>query len=223
MSRLSEDFKQNLLQVVNAVVPVSRASFYEVDESLEPRSHVVMGGDTRWIRAYDSYRASDPFHPRRFQAVHGSVFSDRDAPLDSRLHAAYVGEFMHRIGVMHKAEVFIRDSRQRIIAGVRLGRGEGIGAFDADALERLHMLLPVISRACLALVPESGLERFQLTPREAQVLDGLVEGLPDKLIARQLQVSLPTVKLHARSLYRKLGVRGRSEAVSLAYRSGRTG
>jgi DNA-binding NarL/FixJ family response regulator len=53
-----------------------------------------------------------------------------------------------------------------------------------------------------------------LTPRELQVLEHLVHGLSNKAIARQLAISQHTVKFHVEALFRKLGVRSRSQAVA---------
>ena len=55
-----------------------------------------------------------------------------------------------------------------------------------------------------------------LTPREIEVLGLIVEGSTNKIIARRLYISLHTVKFHVESLFRKLGVRSRSEAVAKA-------
>ena len=54
---------------------------------------------------------------------------------------------------------------------------------------------------------------FLLTPREIEVLEALAEGLSNKAIARKLDISQHTVKFHIKSLFRKLGVRSRSQAV----------
>ena len=52
-----------------------------------------------------------------------------------------------------------------------------------------------------------------LTPRELEVLGALVQGLSNKAIARKLDISQHTVKFHVEALFRKLGVRSRSQAV----------
>lgn len=67
------------------------------------------------------------------------------------------------------------------------------------------------------LDPPSGLE---LTERQRDVLRLLVDGLPDKLICRELALSHATVKTHLQALFRKLGVRTRTQAV-LAVTRGR--
>jgi DNA-binding NarL/FixJ family response regulator len=53
-----------------------------------------------------------------------------------------------------------------------------------------------------------------LTPRELDVLGAISAGLSNKAIARQLGISLHTVKFHIESLFRKLGARTRAEAVA---------
>jgi DNA-binding NarL/FixJ family response regulator len=50
-----------------------------------------------------------------------------------------------------------------------------------------------------------------LTPREADVLDQLQLGRSNAEIAMALSVSIETVRTHARSVFRKLGVKGRRE------------
>ncbi len=58
-----------------------------------------------------------------------------------------------------------------------------------------------------------------LTPREADVLDQLQLGRSNAEIAVALSVSVETIRTHARSVFRKLGVKGRRELTTLsAYR-----
>ena len=59
-------------------------------------------------------------------------------------------------------------------------------------------------------------EDVLLTARELQVLDAIAAGLTNKGIARQLGISLHTVKFHVESLFRKLDARTRTEAVAKA-------
>lgn len=56
-----------------------------------------------------------------------------------------------------------------------------------------------------------------LTPREREVLDGLVDGLPNKTIAYDLGISPRTVEIHRANLMTKLQVRSLSEALRLAF------
>jgi DNA-binding NarL/FixJ family response regulator len=56
----------------------------------------------------------------------------------------------------------------------------------------------------------------KLTSRELQVLKGLTEGKSNKEIARDLGITEPTVKLHMKTLYRKVGVANRTQAALIA-------
>jgi DNA-binding NarL/FixJ family response regulator len=60
----------------------------------------------------------------------------------------------------------------------------------------------------------------QLSDRETQVLKGLTEGKSNKEIARDLDLSEPTVKLHVKTLYRKINVGNRTQAALVARDAG---
>jgi DNA-binding NarL/FixJ family response regulator len=62
--------------------------------------------------------------------------------------------------------------------------------------------------------------REDLTPREAEVLLLLADGLANREIAQRLSISEHTVKFHIRSILAKLGASSRTEAVSRGLRSG---
>jgi DNA-binding NarL/FixJ family response regulator len=62
-----------------------------------------------------------------------------------------------------------------------------------------------------------------LSAREREVLELLVEGLPNKLIARRLEISEKTVKSHLTRIFRELGVTDRTQAALWAERQGLAG
>jgi DNA-binding NarL/FixJ family response regulator len=63
----------------------------------------------------------------------------------------------------------------------------------------------------------------KLTDRQCQVLELLVQGKVNKLIARDLGISEGTVKIHLASIYEALRVKNRTEAVIVAQQMGLTG
>lgn len=109
-------------------------------------------------------------------------------------------------------------------------RGWGILAPDAPAQE-LAAAVAAVGEG-LVVLPRDFTERVlqspamvedlddPLTPRESEVLELLVQGLSNKLIAGELHISEHTVKFHISSLYAKLDVSSRAEAVSQGARHG---
>ncbi|MGH8992938.1 MAG: response regulator transcription factor [Acidimicrobiia bacterium] len=86
---------------------------------------------------------------------------------------------------------------------------DGDRAVLADEIDRLRK------------ADEKRLGAFQrLTRREQQVLAALVDGRPAKQIARDLHVSIPTVRTHIRSVFDKLGVNSQRAAVTMALAAG---
>ena len=59
-----------------------------------------------------------------------------------------------------------------------------------------------------------------LSGRETQILMELAKGATDREIARTMLVTTTTVKSHIRSIFRKIGVRNRTQAAVLVFKSG---
>src|SRR5436190_1516564 len=75
----------------------------------------------------------------------------------------------------------------------------------------------LIATAAPLTLPQEGIA---LTPRELDVLRLVAQGLGNKEIAAELDLSTHTVKYHLASVLAKLGVRSRTEAVSRGIRTG---
>lgn len=67
---------------------------------------------------------------------------------------------------------------------------------------------------------DAGAGFSELTPREMEILCHLAGGKSNKVIGRELGISEGTVKLHVKSILRKLAVRSRVEAAVLAVERG---
>ena len=81
---------------------------------------------------------------------------------------------------------------------------------------------PEVARKVVALFrefrpPEQA--DYQLTPHEIRILKLLVEGYNYQTAADELNVSINTIRFHMRSIYEKLQVHSKSEAVSKALRN----
>jgi len=60
---------------------------------------------------------------------------------------------------------------------------------------------------------------MRLSPQEERILSSLIEGQPNKVIATKLGIADATVKIHVKSILRKLGVDNRTQAAAWALRS----
>lgn len=60
----------------------------------------------------------------------------------------------------------------------------------------------------------------ELTPRELEILECIADGFSNKMIARELDITDGTVKLHVKAILRKLGMRSRVEAAVAAVEQG---
>lgn len=108
----------------------------------------------------------------------------------------------------------------------RSGQAWGILPADASADEigaAVHALSQGLVVGASALLFESESEPLSdgpLTERESEVLGLLSQGLANKQIAVELGISEHTVKFHVSSIYQKLNVTNRTEAVRAGLRGG---
>ncbi|UYY76730.1 response regulator FixJ [Sphingomonas sp. R1] len=98
--------------------------------------------------------------------------------------------------------------------------------FDRDALlEALERGFERIAEGDAAVATREDAERriASLSPREQDVLQGLVRGHPNKTIAYDLGISPRTVEVHRANAMAKLEARSLSEALRLAFAAGLDG
>jgi DNA-binding NarL/FixJ family response regulator len=102
--------------------------------------------------------------------------------------------------------------------------GEIVACIEAVAAGLCVLLPEVLARLVAGRKPSrqavTGLPFETLTLREIEVLAMLADGLGNKEIARQLDISDNTVKFHLSSIFGKLGATNRTEAVMLGMRYG---
>ena len=127
-----------------------------------------------------------------------------------------------------------------LIPALELGQEHGFQRTFLDEAAGLRPILDAVDLGNVEMVPPhvavyaTGLRRSMQgtapkqrrstttgpSAREYDVLRELSAGLSDKLIARKLRLSVPTIKFHVRNIFRKLGVRKRAAAVATAHRLG---
>src|SRR5450756_846749 len=128
----------------------------------------------------------------------------------------------------HEDERYILGLLEAVAAGYLLKSSraaELVGAIRAVSAGE-SVLLPAVTARLLVRAARSG-HGFgwtkggeQLTERELEILRLAAKGLGNKEIARQLILSVPTVKAHLVNIFNKIGVGSRTEAVLYAVRKG---
>lgn len=116
------------------------------------------------------------------------------------------------------------DQDERIYQALRAG-AQGYLRKDAT-LETIVQEIRDVHDGVSSIPPTTAMKmrawkaQLGLSPRELQVLALVVAGNSNKEIASQLQISEGTVKIHLNRLMRKLGARGRVEAIHKALKHG---
>ena len=129
----------------------------------------------------------------------------------------------------------VSDHEDDVVSALRAG-ADGYLLKDMepeDLVNQLHQAAVgklVISERLTALLadalrqqqtPEQGQPDFtSLTPRERDILRHIAQGLSNKMVARRLDISEGTVKVHVKHLLKKLGLRSRVEAAVWAVQEG---
>ena len=119
------------------------------------------------------------------------------------------------------------DNREYVLSAIRAG-ARGYVLKESPTEE----ILAAISVVCAGgnyfsaqvsdLVMQTGMAAPQLTAREHEILLLLAHGRSNKIVARQLDISVRTVETHRLSLRRKLGVDSASELLKIAVTNGWT-
>ena len=126
----------------------------------------------------------------------------------------------------HVLMLTVSDNEDDVITALRLG-ADGYLLKDMEPEDILRFLglavdgMMVISERLTRLMakalsedakPPAAIEGAGLTEREDQILKLIAHGLSNKHIARELDISLGTVKVHVKNLLKKLNLHSRVEA-----------
>ncbi|NLB47573.1 MAG: hypothetical protein GX814_07550 [Microbacteriaceae bacterium] len=233
-----------LLASLRATLDLCRGRFTEALESFRglrkrrgsrmPRSQVRLLDLTEsslTLAAGDPARASS-LRPQ--QGDHASILV---GVARAQMYQGQFDDALHTLSAVPQDEPEVRLSSAVLEAVVLYRRGDdeaaqpvvrrARGISEAYGLTTAFLLLTAEDRALfdveipwLALQVDTSGVVVKLTERERVVLRSLTDGSSVEEIARRLHVSPNTVKSQRRSLYRKLGVRSRDEAITRAVSQG---
>jgi two-component system nitrate/nitrite response regulator NarL len=131
----------------------------------------------------------------------------------------------------------VSDTEADVVAALRTGADgyllkdmepEDILALLREAMRGRLVISPQLTELIARALREAPAEPLHpdqagLTPREREILGLIAQGYSNKLIARELDVAVGTVKVHVKHLLKKLGLRSRVEAAVWAVNAGANG
>jgi two-component system response regulator FixJ len=214
----------------NATIPAGRN---RVGMCMSDKRHVYVVDDDSMIRrSLVFYLSTMGYDARPY--VGGSDFLD-DAPtlapgcvvLDVRMPELDGLQVLQALGPrLAQFSVIVMTGHGDVataVAAMKLGATDFIEKPYAEepllaTLERCFAQLNEQS-AALRERDEARAALARLSPREREVLDGLISGLPNKLIAQQLDLSVRTVEMHRARMMERLDVKSIGDALRLAYRA----
>ncbi|EAX6827817.1 TPA_asm: LuxR family transcriptional regulator [Salmonella enterica subsp. enterica serovar Typhimurium str. SL1344] len=197
------------LQSIAQLIPLSSAVFYRVNAYLKPEAYVLHNISNSTHQKYlEHFQPLDPLSPSRFgqQVITVATMT----PGICARHRHYYHEFMLPNHVCDMIEIFIRRGH-RIIAGISLMRDI---PFSSEERLRAQAVQPLLGLAIHDSLQEDNNLASILTAKEREIVGMVCEGASNKLIARQLNISLSTVKTHLRNIFAKTEVINRTELVS---------
>jgi DNA-binding CsgD family transcriptional regulator len=131
----------------------------------------------------------------------------------------FFNDFLNKDGLYWGVNLYAWHQGQNL-GDMRIWRDKRRENFSLDELRLLDMLQPAFVTALARAQGTSQRSQVQLntlsqrlTPREQDTARLVMLGLPDKEIARTLQISSTTVRTHLENAFRKVGVSNRAALV----------
>lgn len=196
---LSDDFQvhQDLYRLTLARIRLVQGRFSEVEEILSWAAPTMVAG-SRISKQLESNLLLAAAHAG--QQLLADAFERIESCLALAEQEGYVRVFLE-----------LGEPARDLLAAYLRSPSPGHKQFAQKILQSFHLS----NQEIIPHPPEIGLVE-PLTGRELEVLHLIAEGRTNKQIATQLIVSLGTVKAHTASIFRKLDVANRTEAVSQA-------
>lgn len=216
MSVCHHELARHCLNAFTRQVPAALGAFYRIDHAMQACDFQLHGMQPPMHEAWlQHYRWLDPLQPSLCAAIGQPVIALREGlaqqdPVSSDQYQ----QFLRRHQVVDVVEI-IAQVNDRPVIGLSLLRCQGQGLFQPEELHSLLTLQGLMQMAAHSLPVDAEADRLQgLTPRERQIAVLLQDGASNKHLARHLELGLPTVKTHLLNLFRKVGVKSRTELVS---------
>ncbi|MDX1738197.1 MAG: helix-turn-helix transcriptional regulator [Alphaproteobacteria bacterium] len=232
----SSDFLPNLLDLMRQDVPFVGVLLLLLDE--EDKPHYLFDTIRDSYRIYmdmylDGVFQLDPFYTKYRKEKSAGAWLIRDIAPDRFQQTEYFKRYYKNIEIQDEAALFIDLGNGKFLF-FSIGRRAHETKFRRNDLKLLNANLKLLTSLCRqhfskgdyggpnlfqAAQENEGrlrfaLERFgdgKLTKREQEVAVCILKGHSSKSMAREIDISPETIKIHRRNLYRKLEISSQSE------------
>ncbi|MGI9285089.1 MAG: response regulator transcription factor [Pseudomonadales bacterium] len=221
-SNFPNQFQRQSLTLVNELVDITSSVFYLVAPEMRHRGVVLNNLNADVEKEYQKkFKHLDPLNPAKFKNTDDRVVTiDAQIPFAKLRQTIYYQDFMLPHDHRYVADMFFRFQGE-IIAVLSMLRHESLGSFTGDELTLLCKVQPFLEYTLNTVyLPkrvterQSIKEKYALTARELDVLELIIAGASNKLIASELGLGLATVKTHLLHIFQKTGVSSRTELLS---------
>ncbi len=211
------------MKLIERFMVLQSSLFCLVDPNMSHKgvvAHNLAKEDDKLYQNY--YMHMDPLNPSLYEKGSETVVH-MDSVMTPHFikQSVYYQDFLKPLNYRYCTDIFFR-FEGKIIAVITLLRAQQQGAFTAAELSLLRKLQPFLEYTLNTVyMPKRMAERatieqqYKLTGRELDVLELVVSGASNKVIASELTLSLATIKTHLQHIYHKAGVISRAELLSL--------
>lgn len=221
-SSFPQSFEQEALNLIHSLIDNSSSAFYLLNADMRRRGVAVYNSNEELVEEYHEYfREIDPLNPDKFhKSGERVVFIDEQIPFEKLQQTRYYQEFMLPHNQRYAVDMFLRQKGE-IVAVIGMLRDDSVPAFSEDELKLLRKLQPFLEYTLNSVYfpkrtaeRESLQQKYQLTPRELDVLELIIAGSSNKVIANELCLSLSTIKTHLLHIFQKIDVISRADLLS---------
>lgn len=224
-SQFPNHFQTESLELVNGLFSLTSSAFYLIDPNMQQKGIVLQGVDEKSDRAYrDYFKDLDLSHPSRFINRSETVVCLEDLYRGQTFHQSiYYQDFLKPMNIEHACDVFFRCDGI-IIAVLTMMRDSSLPKFSEDEIQKLRSIQKFLEYSInVVYLParisqrESISKNYGLTDRELDVLEWVIAGAENKIVAAELSISLATVKTHLIHIFTKLNVNSRAKLMAKVF------
>lgn len=219
--------RKRLLQILRRLIPFYCASFYHVDMTKDNMlvNPVYIDLPEEKELLYNKYYYKVDYSRQLYYLSYSIIYRETDI-IKNREKTEYYNDYLQPKTKVHFVVNVNFANQTGLLGHISLTRNKEQGEFTERELFILRLLEPHITNRLFqekqqynALISESAVGRiankYRLTNREREIVSLMLQGLNNSEISNNLFISLGTVKKHINNIFRKIGVKNRTQLFNL--------